>query len=333
MSNKIFFLSTKRYDGKPISFRVSAFKLFFHDYLEIKVFEKTSSMVIPISLSSINNNNNFLFVTMPPFRNFWLFLIPGVKIILDIRDGWSIAQASGYGGVVNKQPVKSYISRIIERFAIRRSYLTITCTPGLQVYLSELSGNEVLLIPNGISDEDISLIDSMRKPKFDKPSNSDSELIFCCAGQFSEYGKDKVRHLLQVISKRYSNRKLVIKLIGSNESHNNWVDCYFHEITQGYGSVEILPRVNKKELFAIMAESDYGLVVIRDPKYDLGTKVYDYIGVGLPIVNYFDKPNNFTTYFNNFLDVPFDSENDSPEIRRSVLIKSVLSQHIKGFIK
>ena len=331
MSNEIFFLNTKCYDGKPISFRVSAFKLFFHDYLEIKVFEKTSSMILPILLSSMNNSNNFVFVTMPPFRNFWLFLIPGVKIILDIRDGWSIAQASGYGGLVNKQPVKSFMSRIIERFVIKRSYLTITCTPGLQSYLSKLSSAEVLLIPNGISDEDISLIDSMRKKKHDK--HSDSKLIFCCAGQFSEYGKDKIKHLLNVISERYSNRKLLIKLIGSNELHNKWVDFYFNKITQGYGSVEILPRVNKKELFAIMAESDYGLAVVRNPEYELGTKVYDYIALSLPIVNYFDKPNNFTTYFNNFLDVPFDSENDSPEIRRSVLIKSVLSQHIKGFIK
>lgn len=67
------------------------------------------------------------------------------------------------------------------------------------------------------------------------------------------------------------------------------------------------------------------MTILRDPSYDFGTKVYDYIALGLPVVNYFCEPNSFTDYFDVYLDVPFNNEAVAPEIRRSKLIEAVFS--------
>lgn len=99
---------------------------------------------------------------------------------------------------------------------------------------------------------------------------------------------------------------------------------YFSEITAGRGVANILPRMDERALFKQMLSADYGLTIIRDPLYELGTKVYDYIALGLPVVNYFDEPNNFTDYFDACLDVPFGRNSKIPEIRRSVLIEKGL---------
>lgn len=315
---KIIFVNKMTMLGKPVTSRISSFKRFYFN-IGIDVLNIDAPCIL---------SKDYLFISMPPFRNFWLFFIPGLKVILDIRDGWSIAQESGYGGNVKKKPFKAKISRIIERFAIRRSYLAITCTPGLQTYLSAISGREVLLIPNGISDDDLDLINELKQQQHEKTVID--ELVFCCAGQFSEYGREKVELLLKKIADRYLENKLKIKLIGSNESSNAWVHDYFQELTAGKGSVEILPRMDKKELFSTMLKADYGLTILRDPSYELGTKIYDYIALGLPVVNYFETPNNFTDYFDACLDVSFNSTAVMPEIRRSVLIESVLSRYFKG---
>ena len=79
-------------------------------------------------------------------------------------------------------------------------------------------------------------------------------------------------------------------------------------------------------LFDAIASCDYGLSIVRDPDYEFGTKIFDYIALGLPIVNYFDAPNNFTRYFNACLDVPFEVNAGLPEIRRSALIEKELSK-------
>jgi hypothetical protein len=80
-----------------------------------------------------------------------------------------------------------------------------------------------------------------------------------------------------------------------------------------------------------MLNADFGLTIIRDPSYEFGTKIYDYIALGLPVVNYFDTANNFTRYFDACLDIPVNTNASIPEIRRSTLIESVLSNYFRGY--
>lgn len=295
--------------GAPAASRLQAFKHFF-----------SNKGIVTNNI----NEADYLFISMPPFRNLSFFIKPKTNIILDIRDGWSIAQETGYGHTTRKKPWKAKITRLIEKFMIKRACITITCTNGLQEYLQEVSGKEVLLIPNGVLDDDY----KYAKKLIDKKTYLDEkkELVFCCAGQFSEYGVDKVKKLSLTIIKRYRKNKIKIQLIGSNKEKNIWLDSFLKEQSNGRAYLEILPSLNRRRLYEIMAQADYGLTILRDPSYEFGTKVYDYIALNLPIVNYFAEPNNFTDYFDAYLDVPFKKKTPSLEIRRSKLISDVLNK-------
>lgn len=305
---KIKIINSSLISGTPIHSRVNAFKKYFDE--------------LGIGGTQNKKPEGYTFISMPPFRNFEFFLNPRTKVILDIRDGWSIAQATGYGGTVKRKPFKAMVTRLVEKILIRRSCLTITCTNGLQKHLEKVSGRKVYLIPNGLLDEDFEFA---KKLKMQKKEKVGDELVFCCAGQFSEYGSDKVKNLCQTIISRYPDKKIKLQLIGSSKEKNIWLDDFLIEQSSGRAYLEILPRKNRKELYEEMAKADYGITILRDPSYEFGTKVYDYIALGLPVVNYFREPNSFTNYFDACLDVPFNNEAVVPEIRRSKLIEAVFN--------
>lgn len=309
---------------QPSTARVAAYKNFFHSsgIAECHWAQERESSTFKIWLSCVLGEYDAVLLSMPPFRGWALFFLPFTRVILDIRDGWSIAMSSGYGGNLSPKRHKARIARFIEKYAIRRAFLAITCTKGLQNYLQELSADEVLFIPNGLGDKELEII-SRIKNEIKKTTPSDV-LTFCCSGQFSEYGKDKAEKLLKTISERYGAAKLKVKLIGSNFSQNSWAIDYFSSLTAGNGVIEILPKMDKSEMYAAMAKCDYGLSIIRDPDYEYGTKIYEYIALGLPVVNYFDARNNFTDYFDACLDRPFNPNATTPEIRRSTLIANAL---------
>lgn len=305
--NKLSILNTSWEVNQPVAMRLRGFDDYFEGFNKDLTNNLKSSCIL---------------ISMPPFRNFKYFLNPKNKIILDIRDGWSIAQKTGYGGNVKPKPFKAALTRVVERFLIKRAFITITCTDGLQEYLQKLTKKEVLLIPNGVLDDDYLLAQQLLKSK-NKVQDCD-ELIFCCAGQFSEYGSDKVKKLCDTIIERYAEKRIKIQLIGSNKEKNDWVASYLRGKSNGRAYLEVLPRMDRNKLYQTMVQADYGMTILRDPAYDFGTKIYDYIALGLPVVNYFDKPNNFTSYFDACLDVPFNKSAKAPEIRRSKLIADVL---------
>lgn len=325
MSKKIVLFSFPKEVGKPYYSRLISFLDYFNSRgFEILEISRPCDLMsfVKMTLKLHQLKSGFFFISMPSFRNFWLFLIPGLRIILDIRDGWSIAMESGYGGTSKRKPFKAFIARKIEKIIIRRSFLTITCTNGLRDYLEKISCRSVLLIPNGVLDVNFSLINSIAT-KSSHLSIGDV-IIFSCAGQFSEYGKDKVEKLLNVISQRYEQKKLKLCLIGSDKEQNSWTIDYFFKITNGRGTVEIKDRLQGELLYHELLQADYGLVILRNPDYEFGTKIYDYIALNLKTVNYFDEPNNFTKYFDGCLDKPFDPKAMIPEFRRSFLIRIAL---------
>ena len=299
----VLFYNPKPGKNTPVDSRLRAYRAYFE------------SRGIAVS----SEKGKYILISTPlPHRYLMVFLLPKLKIILDVRDGWSIAQEFGYGGTMKPKPFKAKVTRLIERFIARRSYVVITCTHGLQKYLQKNMRRKVLLIPNGISEEDYDLAHRIKLMRTSQ--NNPNELVFCCAGKFSEYGEDKVKKLCHVIIRRYKSQTIKVQLIGSNEEKNRWVGGFLCEISNGRARLEFLPRMNRKELYRTIVKADYGLTIVRDSSYEFGTKVYDYIALGLPVVNYFDKPNNFTRYFDSCLDYPFDINATPPEIRRLKLI-------------
>lgn len=320
------FIDQSNNPGAPSFERSAAFK----EYLKAQGFSCDSikaSRLRVIDLLSGGAKDQVVFLSMPPFRKWWLFFIPGIRVILDIRDGWSIAMVSGYGGLVERRPAKALFARIIERWAIKRSFFTITCTPGLQEYLEKYSKREIYLIPNGVSEADFELAERLRKGSISPQKSSITDVVtFCCAGKFSEYGHDKIKLILDVISTRYSEHKFLIKLFGSDPEENAWLIPYVDKISGGRGKVELVNRLPKIDLYSRLAECDIGISVIRDPDYDFGTKVFDYIALGLPVLNYFPEKNSFVRYFNRYLDKPFDG----PAMKRDISRLNHISEALSG---
>jgi len=314
-------------EGAPSTARVLSYCQFFakHNFSVVNQRNYSICPSLEIIFRCILSGSKTVLITMPPFRGWLISILPFVRVIIDIRDGWSIAMKSGYGGSSKKKPLKAKIAAWIEKMAIRRSFITITCTTGLQDYLQKISEHSVLLVPNGMLDADLEMINKIKAA--DDIEKSKNELIFICAGKFSEYGANKAKKLLQVIYERYKgDKKLVVRLVGSDIESNRWAVDYFRHLTNEGGRVELLPRMNKYELFTQMVAADFGLSIVRDPDYEFGTKVFDYIAAGLPIINYFDESNKFTDYFDGCLDRPFINGKARPEIRRSILIENSLSR-------
>ncbi|MDP2158953.1 MAG: hypothetical protein Q8K02_00585, partial [Flavobacterium sp.] len=189
---KMYIRSPGGNDSQPSTIRVFSYKNFFEkNYIaECCLDVSVNKSTFYIWILCILGRYDAVLLSMPPFRGWGLLFLPFTRVILDVRDGWSIAMGSGYGGNLPPKPFKAKIARLVEKFAIRRSFVSITCTKGLQEYLQNVSGRQVLLVPNGVACDDLDLILNI-KHNVTKVNFSD-ELIFCCAGQFSEYGKIKV---------------------------------------------------------------------------------------------------------------------------------------------
>lgn len=310
--------------GSPSNQRLSAFQKYFEKRgFEVDFFPRPRSIDAALRFIYFvyKKKYDYVFNSMPMFRAFWITFLPKIKVITDIRDGWAIAIRNGYGGKVKEKPLRSFWVKVIERSLIKYSYLTITCTNGLKEYFDSFLINKVLLITNGSQFEQQLIV----KRNSQKASN-----IFVCAGKFSEYGRGKAKKIIDTIQNRYGDKPYEIKLIGSDFLENEWAINYVKALSTDMSNLYITKRMSGSELMVEIANSDYGVCVLRDPTYEFGTKVFDYIFFNLPIVSYFDTPNNFTKYFNEHLDHKLDASiGDRVEVNRSKIIEeSMLNRYL-----
>lgn len=231
--------------------------------------------------------------------------IANKPLIIDFRDPWSINIATNYGADTTspslKQRIRLRISRIIEKFCYKSCKHFVVCTEGMKVDYRKLfsSDRKIRLITNGYD---------FNPKEYDNISvQYKEEVWFVCIGKFAEYNKDKASFILSEI-KRYSDEtKSAVKLIfiGSNRQQNE-------SIVYKYGlNAEWYSHLPYNEALTIAVNADFGLCLIRNEVYDYGTKIFDYIGLGLPIFDYFEDENNFTRYFKGYLStdstrIPFE---------------------------
>lgn len=292
--------------GQPSFERINSFLSFYqnnniqtYSYPSPKTFKENLSLIKFMYRNSIKN----IFISMPPFRNWYLFLLPSINIILDFRDGWSIAIRSGYGGLEKKKRIKALVCTFIEKKIIKKSNITITCTLGLKKYLNQISKNEILMITNGYSLCDYNIVkELLNNSLYNKSHNSKQEKkVAVCVGKFSEYGKGKVKTILQRISNQNKNQTTTLKLIGSNKKNNEWIENWLKENNIINIEISIFPWMDRIDMYKEIIAATYGVTVIRDADYEYGTKVFDYILCNTPIFNYFSIENSFTQYFKEYL--------------------------------
>lgn len=313
MLKKILVLQPSEVIGSPAYERVSSFILYFEkNGVEIVSISYPHGLLKKIKLLPMMIKGNFshIFISCPPFRFFPFIFLPNIHTILDIRDGWSIAIKNGYGGVLRKRKFAHLIARGIERLALYRSSTCITCTPGLKNYLEGLTNKKIILIPNGISEKNLK---EMRTIKLSYiPTNNKGFKDFVCAGKFSEYGINKAKSVIRTISERYKNHNCRLYVIGADKSKNSWINDYIlkEKITNlDYFFIE---RLSHSDLYAKIADADIAISIVREPSYEFGTKVFEYIALDKPILNYFSEKNQFTEYFDGIFDINFDSDSSFP---------------------
>lgn len=230
--------------------------------------------------------------------------IANKPLIIDFRDPWSLNIATNYGddntSLSLKQRIRLRISRIIEKFSYNLCEHFIVCTEGMKTeYYKLFSDNKkIRLITNGYD---------FNPKKYNDIPVQHEEVRFVCIGNFAEYANKKAALILSEVIK-YStstNRPVKLIFIGSNREQNEPI------VYKSGLNAEWHPRLSYHEALSIAAKADFGLLVVRNETYDYTTKVFDYIGLGLPIFNYFKDDNNFTRYFKEYLSteinhIPFE---------------------------
>lgn len=238
--------------------------------------------------------------SMPPFRNFWLLFVPGLSVTLDWRDGWSIAMATGYGGNRKLRPLRAIAVKTVEIIAIMLAKEVWTCTPGLFRHhckrLPRFLRRKIRLVPNGHQME----VTAERFTEF----IPGERLTAVCAGKFAAYGVQEVLRILDTLAQRYPGRAIDIRVIGAPDEDRGAILDHIRDMSI---TVSWEGRKPYDEIVKDLAAADLAVAVIRDQSYDFGTKIFDYIAAGTPIVDVFTDP-DFRAYFSGCFDTDYDPE-------------------------
>lgn len=242
-----------------------------------------------------------VYVSCGPFYNL-IFIslvcfIKRLELIVDFRDPWSINMRHGYGSLgIHTNSIKIIISELIERITYSVCTYFVVCTPGMfqQYYLLFKDSSKLLVVLNGydLKREDLEL-EQISICKH-------NHLRLVCLGKFGEYSEKKALRLLDSLRSYIQEKKagsLSIEFVGGDIPLNR-------RIVRLAGMEQFSIFHGQKNYFDAMeiaAQADLGICIIRDEDFDFGTKVFDYIGLGIPIYDCFDPNSKFRAYFSDYV--------------------------------
>jgi hypothetical protein len=245
----------------------------------------------------IFSREKIVYVSCGPFLHLPFINLAAVlgrkKLIVDFRDPWSLNIKHGYGQSVKPNQFKLFIAETMEKMIYRTCTYFIVCTEGMYEAYKALfqDGSKIVTIHNGhVLEADI--------VRGTKVHRDETAIHFVCLGKFAEYHYDKALGALNRIADlRENGNKVSLKFIGSDQELTQ-------RIVKAAGlesETTIYPRLKYEEAIEIAKNSDVGLVVLRNEEYEIGTKIYDYIGMGIPVLDSFEDGSNFKKKFKNYL--------------------------------
>lgn len=243
----------------------------------------------------------------PPFSKYLIILLISVilkkcKFIVDFRDPWSLHLKNGYG-IKKRNKLKFLIARFVEKSVYKRCIYFIVCTEGMYNEYKNFFKNsdKIKVIHNGhdLSFPVINKIALQNKQKYGQNIN-----IICC-GKFASYNIDKAKSFIEILGN--SNHQFKLLFIGT--------DNITKELFQINSFKNICVEFKEKESYRYcinsIKKSDVGILLLRNEEFEYGTKVFDYIAVGIPIFDLFDHNKSFYSNFKKFI---FDDFNKIPDL-------------------
>jgi glycosyltransferase involved in cell wall biosynthesis len=221
--------------------------------------------------------------------------LKGKKYIVDVRDEYP--EVYFVSGLIKENSIVGKLLTKTEKFIYRHSFLTITVTENIVKKIITKSGNgnnKVLLVRNGF-DEQVFNTSNVKEQNF--------TIVF-----HGNIGKFQKPTLIINLAKKALEEKQNIEFVvigwGNNETallESNLSNLRF----LGKKSHETIPEIINKFHVGISVRTDDEI-----SKNSFPVKIYEYLGVGLPIiVTPFSEAGSFVT--ENKLGQQFNGENEN----------------------
>ncbi|ETQ95717.1 hypothetical protein OHW21_15055 [Acinetobacter baumannii] len=221
-----------------------------------------------------------------------LSFISRKKLVVDFRDAWSLNILTHYGKNIENpfKGIKYYHSLMVEKISYYLSYKFVVCTKGMYLQYSKLFNDQkkLLLVENGFNFKPENIV----RNDFGK----NNFLRFICIGKFVEYDEKKARMILLSIKKQLKI-EASFTFIGSSRDLNLPVIREYFENED----IIFIDRLPYKDVIIETKKHDVGLLIIRDENIDYGTKVFDYIGMGMPFFSVLEQNKVFFKEFNSYI--------------------------------
>lgn len=247
----------------------------------------------------IKNDFDKLYVSSGPFWHLPVILAACLlrkkRFIVDFRDPWSPNLRSGFGGSKPVAPEKIIKKAVVwEKLIYKYCQQFWTVTDGMRDAYKQVFNEDtkITVVING-HNIDIEKIDKNKSGKVNE------KLTYVCLGKFAEYGKKRAELALAKLKSENEaiNQDYVLEFIGSNED-------IMRPIVNRLGmehNVEFIPRMPYDEAIQRAASADIGISLLRDDNLEHGTKIFDYIGLGLPTFDSFQEGSHFQKFFAPYL--------------------------------
>lgn len=231
---------------------------------------------------AIKNKYDVVIITGGPFYTFLLSIEAkkmNIPCILDFRDPW-VFDFRGFQDIISPSKIlKRILYFPLERISINHATAVVTVTKGwLKKFrlLYPKNKNKFFLIANGYDDEKLKNLKLQNKTE-----NNTNEITLGVFGKLFYYSNHLSLKFLKAFKNVYEiNKNIRIYQVGSREENT---DMFLNKVglntdiiySTGFLKYEDgMNELNKIDVF----------LIIDSRKDALGTKIYDYIYIGKPII-------------------------------------------------
>lgn len=243
------------------------------------------------TLSVVRSRRSIIYCTAPPFSALVAATMASVvgraPLVVELRDPW--VGNPGFGAHT-RSSLSDAMNRWMERVCLSRAALIVTVTESVatavRARLSFVESNRVVVVPTGTPP------DAVPSDRAMSPARTRRKLRIVYAGNL--YLARDPRPILHGLAewrrtRTHSDPEVLIEFVGDCAKYRGtpvakWIAEYGLE-----EQVQILPREDRSSNLDRLRNADALLLLARGQASQIPHKVYEYIGVDVPIVALVDS--------------------------------------------